>query len=88
MRRLLCAGLASGAFILGSIGCASHRGLLRSKDGDAGAAPKPGAADSDTTKVIGGDSDSKNPQSLFKADRRTGGWSSTAREIERDLGVN
>jgi hypothetical protein len=49
---------------------------------------KPKAVESDTNKLMSVDSDSSNPKPFFKSDRRSGAWSSEAREIERDLGVN
>jgi hypothetical protein len=76
-----CLGLT-----LSLAGCETHRPWLRPRDGDEGSS-RAVNSDSSTAKIPGVDSDSTNPQSFFKNDRRSGGWSSEARSIERDLGV-
>jgi hypothetical protein len=95
-RRFLFHGLVLSALALGGLGCETHHSFFRPKDfGDAVTAKqdqddpsKPTAIQSDASKVMSVDSDSKEQKPFFKSDRRSGGWSSEAREIERDLGVN
>ncbi len=67
-------------------GCEPHQSWLRSKDDDTADSKKDSSLDA--TKIPSVDSDTKNPQPFFKNDRLYGGWSSEARAIERDLGVN
>jgi hypothetical protein len=43
--------------------------------------------ESDPSKIQAVDSDAKNPRSFFSNNRRSGGWSSEAREVESHLGV-
>ncbi len=61
-------------------GCDTHRWATRD-DQDS----KSGNANADSSKVIGGDPSSSG--GFFKNNRLSGGWSSQARDIERDLGV-
>ena len=90
MYRVLCLT----AVVLGMTGCETLRSRLRHGDDDrAGVSnsddvTKPKAVESDTSKIMGVDSDSNNPKPFFKSDRRSGAWSSEARAIEKDLGVN
>jgi hypothetical protein len=79
---------------MGSSGCETLHSWLRPKDdedakkSDKDDPTKPKAVDSDTSKILGVDSDKDNQKPFFKSDRKSGGWSSEAREIEKDLGVN
>jgi len=88
IRRQSWLGLATTALCLGLLGCETHRSLLRPKGEDA-KSDSSGAkkVESDTSKIPSVDSDSKDPQPFFKNNRKSGGWSSEAREIERDMGV-
>jgi hypothetical protein len=82
--------LALSALCLVPMGCETQRSLLRHKNsGDL----KEGSSEatavrSDASKILGVESDAKNPEPFFKNNRRSGGWSSEAREIENNLGVN
>jgi hypothetical protein len=93
-RRSVCRMLCLGAVVAGMSGCETLRSRLRPGDldrarvADADDVTKPKAVDSDTSKIMSVDSDSNNPKPFFKTDRRSGAWSSEAREIEKDLGVN
>jgi hypothetical protein len=96
MRRLICRGLVVSSLLTFSTGCDTLHSFLRGKDNDADSAKKDEkddsskmkAVDADTSKILDVDSDSKKPQPFFKSNRTSGGWSSEAREIEKDLGVN
>jgi hypothetical protein len=93
-RRSICRALCLGAVVAGMSGCETLRSRLRPGDEDSGRASdaddvtRPKAVESDTSKIMGVDSDANNPKPFFKSDRRSGAWSSEAREIEKDLGVN
>jgi hypothetical protein len=92
-RRLICRVLCVSAFFALTTGCETLRSRLRGGDddrartSDADDVTKPKAVESDTSKIMAVDSDSSNPKPFFKSDRRSGGWSSEAREIEKDLGA-
>ena len=90
MRRSRRFGLFLGAIYLASTGCEPHGSWLRPKDEDELPPRKKSgvsAVDSDPSKILGVDSDEKQPTSFFKSDRRAGGWSSEAQEIEKNLGA-
>ena len=93
-RRSMCRVLCVSAVMAGMTGCETLRSRLRPDDDDRGRVSdaddvtRPKAVESDTSKIMGVDSDSSNPKPFFKSDRRSGAWSSEAREIEKDLGVN
>jgi len=95
-RRFIYQGLVLSTLLIGSLGCEPHRSFFRPKDHDDEVAQKrdqddptkPKAVESDTSKIMSVDSDSKNPKPFFSGDRKSGGWSSEAREIEKSLGVN
>jgi hypothetical protein len=79
----------------GMTGCETLRSRLWPDDDDkkkrafdADDVTKPKTVESDTSKILSPDSDSSSPKPFFKTDRRSGAWSSEAREIEKDLGVN
>jgi hypothetical protein len=82
--------LLLGVSCLVATGCEPHRSWLRSQDDDEHRVRSSDktAVESDASKMIGVDSDEKKPEPFFKNNRRSGAWSSEAREIERDLGVN
>jgi hypothetical protein len=81
--------------VLTIAGCESLREAIRTSSDDKASKslkPKTGseevpAVDSDVTKVQAVDADAKHPRSFFQNNRRAGGWSSEAREIEGHLGV-
>jgi hypothetical protein len=93
-RRSMCRVLYVSAVMAGMTGCETLRSRLRPADDDRGRASdsdeltRPKAVESDASKIMGVDSDANNPKPFFKSDRRSGAWSSEAREIEKDLGVN
>jgi hypothetical protein len=74
-------------------GCEGLRQSLRPASEDKARALKtsPGsessAIETDPTKVQAVDADAKNPRPFFSNNRRSGTWSSEAREIESHLGV-
>lgn len=92
-RRVLV--LLSLAFLLvGFVGCDLRRPSLRSSDAletkpykPAHSATDPVAVEADTSKILAVDGDPKKPRSFFSNNRRSGGWSSEAREVESHLGV-
>jgi hypothetical protein len=83
-----------GALITGMTGCESLRSWRRTgaeqearsyySDDEI----KPAAVQSDTSKIMGVNSDSSNPTPFFSNTRRWSGLSPEARDIERNLGVN
>jgi uncharacterized lipoprotein len=70
-------------------GCESLRQALRSSSDDKAVKATSGTttADSDPSKIQAVDADAKNPKPFFQNNRRSGGWSSEAREIESHMGV-
>jgi hypothetical protein len=94
-RRFIYHGLVVSALAVGSLGCDTTRSFLRPKDHDdevakkqdSDDASKPKAVESDTSKILSVDSDKDNQKPFFQNNRKSGGWSSEAREIERDLGA-
>ena len=93
-RRSICRVLCLSAVMAGITGCDTHRSWLRPNDDDRGKSSdpdditKPGQIRSDTSKIMGVDSDANDPKPFFSNSRRWSGLSSEARDIERDLGVN
>ncbi|MGP0065842.1 MAG: hypothetical protein ACLQGP_19845 [Isosphaeraceae bacterium] len=89
MRRFRRFGLFLGAVCLISAGCEPHKSWLRPQDEDE--LPPRGSGLKGTSSdgsIIGSNSgDQTTPTSFFKTDRRTGGWSSEAQEIARNLGA-
>lgn len=88
IRRFPWRAVFLGALCLVPVGCEPHKSWLR-PDGDdkvAGAA----STDDDTkpSKAIGGSADDQDASTFFQSNRRSGGWSSEAREIESHLGAN
>lgn len=91
-RRSLCRVMCLSTVMAGMTGCDTLHSWLRHDDdksnkSDADDISKPKAVESDTSKINAVDSDASNPKPFFKSDRVSGGWSSEAREIEKDLGV-
>ena len=82
LRRTLLLTLA--AFGLMPAGCEPHSSWLRPKQDDTMSA----VDDSKPGKVIGGSPDDKDASNFFQNNRRSGAWSSEAREIESHLGAN
>jgi hypothetical protein len=85
IRQLSRTALVWLGVVLPLAGCETLRSWYRKDDDDKTTSKK--NSDSDTSKIPAVDSDSKAFQPFFKSDRRSGGWSSEAREIEKDLGV-
>jgi hypothetical protein len=93
MRRTVILIAAMGLTVVLLAGCESLRQSIRSasgqpqsKSGKAGL-QETSATEPDPNKVLAVDADSKNPQPFFQNNRRSGAWSSEAREIESHLGV-
>lgn len=92
VRRKLIWGLVLSS-MLATVGCENWRGAIRSSDDSKHSTSSSKTVDAsglgtDPTKFQAVDSDAKNPQPFFKNNRRSGGWSSEAREIESHLGVD
>jgi len=92
-RRSIYRMLFLSTFVAGMTGCDTLHSWLRHDDdrdqkSDSDDISKPKRVESDTSKINAVDSDASNPKPFFKSDRVSGGWSSEAREIEKDLGVN
>ena len=90
IRRYPWRKLFLGALCFVSVGCEPHRSFLRPRDDD-GKMASPGNPTEDdlkSRKVIGGSADETDTRSFFKNDRRSGAWSSEAREIESHLGAS
>jgi hypothetical protein len=70
-------------------GCESLRQALRSSGENKAVKATSGtsAVDGDPSKIQAVDSDAKNPKPFFSNNRRSGAWSSEAREIESHMGV-
>jgi hypothetical protein len=88
--RVLVLMMATSALTIA--GCESLRQAIRSasQDKDSRAVKATSGAmavDSDTSKIQAVDSDAKNPKPFFQNNRRFGGWSREANEIESHLGV-
>jgi hypothetical protein len=96
MRQIFCRGLVMGTVAVGLMGCETHH-WLRPKDNnevsqkdDKDDPTKPGAVDSDASKIKSVDSDGNNSQPFFKRTRSASSFSSfspEAQAIEKDLGV-
>lgn len=84
-----------GSASLTIAGCESLREAMRTSNDDKIAkAVKPTSGTeeisdeaTDATKILAPDATAKNPRAFFQNNRRSGGWSSEAREIESHLGV-
>jgi hypothetical protein len=86
IRRFPWGTLFLGLMSLVPAGCEPHRSWLRPKDDDM--MTRAMGDDSDSGKIIAGSAEDANARSFFKSDRRSGAWSSEAREIESHLGAN
>jgi hypothetical protein len=83
-RKLLLAALC-----LVPAACEPHRSWLRPKsDDDMMSRAADSKDDSGPRKVIGGSPDDADSSTFFRNNRRSGAWSSEAREIESHLGAN
>ncbi len=94
VRRCLVSVAMMAFTVMAAAGCESFRQAIRSGSDDQGRNLKSTAyasgvpaIESDPTKIQAVDSTDKNPQPFFQGNRRSGGWSSEAREIESHLGV-
>lgn len=83
-----------GLILLTFAGCDRLKQAIRPSDSqtaESRTAARPGleptAAETDASKIQAVDSDPKHPRSFFSNNRRSGTWSSEAREIESHLGV-
>ena len=90
IRRFPWRRLILGALCFVSLGCEPHHSWLRHNDDDD--LSRPGsdakAVDTDTSKIQAVDSDGKSSKSFFDNSRPSLGWSSKARDIEKDLGID
>jgi hypothetical protein len=85
--RNFCLGLIVGACCLVQCGCETTKPWHRKKDSaDDEKAVK--AVESGASQMQSVDSDDKKSEPFFKGNRKSGGWSSEAREVESSLGVN
>jgi hypothetical protein len=90
---VLCRVLCAGAVMAGMTGCETLKSWHRHNDDDGVPSSKsddpykPSAVQTDTSKIMGVNSDSNNQTPFFSNSRRWSGLSSESREIERDLGV-
>jgi hypothetical protein len=92
VRRMRVLVVMMASSVLAIAGCESLRQAIRSASDDKAqetVKPTSGttAVESDPSKIQAVDSDAKNPRPFFQNNRRSGGWSSEAREIESHLGV-
>jgi hypothetical protein len=87
LRRVSWPGLILGTVCLVQCGCDTTKPWHRKKDSEDPHAMK--AVESEADKIESVDSDGKKKKEpFFKSNRTSGGWSSEARSIESDLGVN
>jgi hypothetical protein len=87
-RRTFGRTLLLGALCLVSVGCDTLNSWLRHDDDKIPQAGNPTEDDIKSRKVIGSSSDDQDASTFFKNNRRSGAWSSEAREIESHLGAN
>ena len=91
VRRIHAAFALMALFLLTVVGCESLRPSVRSSRTETLGSRQPAigatAVESDPSRIQAVDADPKNPRSFFKNNRRSGTWSSEAREIESHLGV-
>jgi hypothetical protein len=88
--RILRLGLVLAWAFPGLLGCEHHRSFFRPEEGSHDrqqASQGVDAVESDTSKIEAVDSDGRSPKSFFQNNRRTGGLSSEAREIEGHFGI-
>jgi uncharacterized lipoprotein len=88
VRRFRWLAVLLASSVVAIAGCESLRQALRSTKDDKAVHPTSATAvESDPTKLQAVDADAKNPKPFFQNNRRSGGWSSEAREIESHMGV-
>ena len=95
IRQFVSRGLILGALVASSTGCETFHSMLRPKDDDKVSrsdddASKPGAVDSDVSKLQSVNSNGKDSQPFFSTTRSRSAFSSfspEAQEIEKNLGV-
>ncbi len=94
MARRVLVLLPMALVVMAFVGCDLRRPTLRSSDSleskpfkSASSAIDPVAVEADTSKILAVDGDPKKPRSFFSNNRKSGGWSSEAREVESHLGV-
>lgn len=83
-------GLVLAGVFPGLLGCEHHRSFFRPQaDADVGkhVSQEIDAVESDPSKIDAVDADGRGSKSFFKNNRRTGGLSSEAREIEGHFGI-
>lgn len=90
-RRFPWSGLVIGAWALLMAGCEPHHSWTH-KDNDDDMMAKAAGVDSDSSssskKILGGSADDQDASSFFQGNTRSsGGLSSEARAIERNLGA-
>jgi hypothetical protein len=85
IRRISWRKLVLAAFCLVPAGCETLHSWLHKDDDDKMASAD--SKDSSSAKVIGSSPDDKDASSFFQNNRRSGGLSSEARAIEKDLNV-
>jgi hypothetical protein len=88
IRRIPWRTLFLGALYLVPMGCEPHHSWLRKNDDDMMSRAADSKDSSDSPKIIGSSSDDKDASTFFQNNRRSGAWSSEAREIESHLGAN
>lgn len=87
-RRFLWLMVLAGVLGLVPAGCDTHKFFLRHKDEDDSTKLSSIEEQDKPDKVIGGNSSDADGRAFFKKNRRAGGWSSEAQEIESHLGAN
>jgi len=84
-------GLVLAGVFPGLLGCEHHRSFFRPQENaDVGkhASKEIDAVESDPSQIDAVDADRKGTKSFFQNNRRTGGLSSQAREIEGHFGIH
>lgn len=91
VRRIQAALLLMALILLPVVGCEVLRPSMRASKSESVERRQPAvgaeAVESDPSSIQAVDADPKHPRSFFKNNRRSGTWSSEAREIESHLGV-
>ena len=97
IRQFVSRGLLLGVLVASSTGCETFHSMLRPKDDDKVTRndgtdddAKPGAVDSDVSKLQSVNSNGKDSQPFFSTTRSRSAFSSfspEAQEIEKNLGV-
>lgn len=76
------------AICLVPAGCEPHHSWSRPRGEDWMSRAADAKDDSSPEKVIGASPNDQDSKTFFQSNRRSGGWSSEAREIESHLGAN